>query len=134
MSASAASSTNAAGDHHGEHKHSEKYYVKIWALLLILLAVSIIGPMFGHKLLTLVTAFGIAIVKAFIVAAKFMHLDIEKRYIHFVLYTMLLLVVVFYSGVAADIMNNEGKNWVNQANKHQIEIHKGYEHEVHHGE
>jgi len=44
-------------------------YVKIWALLIALLAVSIVGPFFGLLWFTLVTAFGIAVVKALMVAA-----------------------------------------------------------------
>ena len=57
------------------------HYVKIWALLLVLLVISILGPMLEIKILTLITAFGIAIVKALLVAAYFMHLNIEKRYV-----------------------------------------------------
>ena len=62
-------------------------YVKIWAVLLVLLAVSIVGPMFEQPTLTLITAFGIAIVKASLVATYFMHLNVEKtlRPLHAVL-------------------------------------------------
>jgi hypothetical protein len=51
----------------GAHAHPN--YVKIWALLLVLLVVSIIGPVLGIPCLTLVTAFGIALVKTYYVAA-----------------------------------------------------------------
>ena len=57
----AASSTHAASPGapgHGHEAHGERHYVKIWAILCVLLAVSIIGPMFGIRLVTLVTAFG----------------------------------------------------------------------------
>jgi hypothetical protein len=52
--------------------------------------------MFGNKILTLITAFGIAIVKALIVAAFFMHLNVEKKYIWYVLLTMLTAVSYQY--------------------------------------
>ena len=44
--------------------HSAKGYVKTWAVLVVLLIISVIGPMFEILWLTLLTAFGIACVKA----------------------------------------------------------------------
>ena len=38
-----------------EHTHHPNY-VKIWAVLLVLLIVSVIGPMFGIRVVTLITA------------------------------------------------------------------------------
>jgi caa(3)-type oxidase subunit IV len=109
---------------HADHSHGTSYYVKIWALLLGLLVVSIMGPMIGVKILTLITAFGIAIVKALIVAAYFMHLKIERRYIWYMLYTMLILVFLFFVGVASDVMKHDGRNWTNKASTDLIEEHK----------
>ena len=47
-------------------------------------------------MITLMTAFGIAVVKAYLVAANFMHLNIEKRYITYLLATMLMLMLLFF--------------------------------------
>ncbi len=94
-------------------EHSSTRYVKIWIILTVLLLVSILGPMIGVKAITLVTAFGIAIVKATMVAAYFMHLNIEKRYIWYLLFMMLLFLGVLFAGLAPDIMESEGKNWSN---------------------
>jgi caa(3)-type oxidase subunit IV len=93
----------------GAHAHPN--YVKIWALLLVLLVVSIIGPEFGIPWLTLVTAFGIALVKTYYVAAYFMHLNFEKKYVLFLLILATILVGVFFFGVASDVMKAEGQNW-----------------------
>ena len=76
--------------HSSEHIHSVSSYVKIWGILVVLLIISVVGPMAEIKVITLVTAFGIAIVKALMVAAKFMHLNVEKRYIWYLLFTGLL--------------------------------------------
>ena len=46
-----------------EHTHHPNY-VKIWAILIVLLAISVAGPMIGIKWVTLLTAFVIATVKA----------------------------------------------------------------------
>jgi caa(3)-type oxidase subunit IV len=103
-------STSHQGSHHGP-----KYYVKMWGILLVLLIISIVGPEFGIPLLTLITAFGIALVKAYMVAAYFMHLNTEKRYIHYMLYTMLLFIALFFAGVCVDVMRTKGENWENKA-------------------
>ena len=98
-------------------------YVKIWAVLLILLAISIVGPLFEQPTLTLITAFGIALVKASLVATYFMHLNVEKRYIRYMLYSMLLMVGLFFAGTAPDIMKPEGLRWENQAVHEIIKAH-----------
>jgi caa(3)-type oxidase subunit IV len=99
-----------------EHaEHSPKQYVKIWAILLVLLVISILGPMLEVKILTLITAFGIALIKALIVAAYFMHLNVERRYIWYILFTMLLMVTLFYAGVMTDIGHTSGSRWENKA-------------------
>ena len=97
--------------------HAASHYVKIWLLLLVLLIISILGPMLEVKVLTLITAFGIAIVKALLVAAYFMHLNIEKRYVWYILLSMLLMVGLFFAGTAADIMKPDGSNWENTSAK-----------------
>ncbi len=98
-----------------EHAGHEVNYVKIWAILLCLLVVSILGPFLGIKIVTLLTAFGIAIVKAYLVAKNFMHLNIEPRYAVYLLTTMLVFMLLFFAGVAPDVMKHEGSNWVKPA-------------------
>ena len=46
--------------------------------------VSVAGPMLGVKWLTLITAFGIAIVKAYLVAKNFMHVNVEQRFVAYI--------------------------------------------------
>lgn len=117
--------------HHGPH-HPAKFYVKIWAILLVLLAVSIVGPMLGHPILTLITAFGIACVKAYLVAANFMHLNIEKRLASLIIITALVLMTLFFAGTAPDVMKHQGDQWVNAAA--QEETRRRIEREGEHGE
>jgi len=90
---------------------TSQHYVKIWGLLLFLLVVSICGPLLGIKVVTLITAFGIAIVKAWLVAANFMHLNIEKKYIVYLLLSMIILMVLLFFGAAPDVMKPGGNNW-----------------------
>ena len=59
--------------------HEHPNYVKIWYWLLVLLAISVVGPMLEIPAVTIITAFGIALVKSFLVAANFMHLKFERK-------------------------------------------------------
>jgi caa(3)-type oxidase subunit IV len=96
-------------------------YVKIWAILCGLLVASVIGPFIGEALhafwITLITAFGIAIVKAYLVATKFMHVNMEKKFISYLLVTMLVLMALFFGGVSPDVMKHDGQRWENTAAK-----------------
>ncbi len=93
---------------HGNH---DARYVKIWGILVALLVVSVVGPMLEIQAVTLITAFGIAIVKSLMVCAYFMHLNIEKRFIWYLLIISVAFIGIFYFGVAADIMNPDGALW-----------------------
>jgi len=95
--------------HAAEHTHPN--YVKIWAILVLLLCVSVAGPMIGIRAVTLITAFGIAIVKAYLVAKNFMHINIEKRFIPYIVTTVLVFMLLFFAGVAPDVMKKEGRQW-----------------------
>ena len=120
MTDHAAPAATTAGAHAEEHKHHgphhpASYYVKTWAILVVLLGVSIVGPMIGIFWLTMITAFGIACVKAYLVAARFMHLNIEKRLASFIVLMALVLMSLFFAGTAPDVMKHQGDQWVNAA-------------------
>ncbi len=95
----------------GPAAHAHPNYVMVWAILLALLVVSILGPMVGVFWVTLITAFAVAVIKALMVAAYFMHLNVERTYIKYLLFTILILMVVLFAGVAPDVMKRAGKNW-----------------------
>jgi len=101
---------HGAGDAHAEHTHHPNY-VRIWAVLLVLLVVSVLGPMVGIKAVTLITAFGIAIVKAYLVAKNFMHLDLAPKLVAYIVVTMVVFMVLFFAGAAPDVMESHGSNW-----------------------
>lgn len=93
-----------AGAHHVN-------YVRIWQILLVLLVISVAGPMLEIKIVTLITAFGIAVVKAWLVAKNFMHLNAQPRYVVYMLATALVFVLLFFAGTAPDVMKHSGDNW-----------------------
>ena len=103
-----------AGSHH------ETNYVKVWALLLGLLVVSVVGPMAHIQVLTLITAFGIALVKAYIVAKKFMHIDVEKPIVHWILALALVFMVLMYAGISPDVGRDKGQRWEKTSGWHHL--------------
>lgn len=100
--------------HHAHQSHAS-HYIKIWGILLALLVVSVVGPMFGIKVLTLITAFGIAGVKAYMVAKNFMHINMEPKYIGYLVVVCVGLMVLFFFGVSPDVMKHDGHHWKNVA-------------------
>ncbi|MBX7115831.1 MAG: cytochrome C oxidase subunit IV family protein [Myxococcaceae bacterium] len=121
---------HASAGSHGDHS---KHYIKIWAILLALLVVSVVGPIIGEKLehggtinhhmrliLTLITAFGIAIVKAFMVVKHFMHINLEKKYVTYMVTAMVGFMLVFFGGTAPDVLEHEGTHWENVSAKEVV--------------
>ena len=94
----------AEGSHHVN-------YTRIYLILLALLVVSVVGPMLEIRIVTLITAFGIAIVKAYLVVKNFMHIDVAKRYVAYLMITCLVFLLLFFAGVAPDVMKAEGAGW-----------------------
>lgn len=101
--------------HEGEHHAHHPNYKKIYFILLGLLVVSILGPEAGIVWVTLVTAFGVALIKANMVVQNFMHLRWEKRIMKWMLATSVVLMFLLFAGVAPDVMKHEGTRWVNNA-------------------
>ncbi|MGB0647433.1 MAG: cytochrome C oxidase subunit IV family protein [Bradymonadia bacterium] len=116
---------------HDDHGHHPSY-IKVYFILLVLFIVSVAGPelapiIFGEgqeglaKGFVLFTAFGIAFVKAYYVIAYFMHLKFEVKYVNYMLATTVVFMLLFFSGVAADVMKHEGHNWTNLAAQTEVE-------------
>ena len=118
---------------HAAAVHEHPNYIKIWAILLVMLCISIAGPFLGIKVVTLITAFGIAIVKAYMVAKNFMHLNIERQYVMYLILTMLVFVLLFFAGVSPDVMKWEGNNWV-KPKVEQASSHATHHDAAHHAE
>jgi len=127
MTASASTHDAHHGHDHGhgdhEHIHPPSFYIKTWAILVVLLGISIVGPELGIRVVTLITAFGIAVVKAWLVCARFMHLDAQKKWVVYFLVVALGFMGLFFFAIAPDILKHEGTNWKNQAAIDEIARH-----------
>jgi caa(3)-type oxidase subunit IV len=114
-----------------EHTHHPDY-VKIWGILVVLLAISVTGPMIGIQVVTLITAFGIACVKAYLVIKNFMHINAAPRYVTYLVATALLFMLLFFAGTAPDVMNPEGTQWEKPAWKADAASYAAGEHGADH--
>ena len=102
-------------DHAGHAAHADhapaSHYWKIYWTLLVLLIISFLGPFLEIRVVTLITAFGIAVVKAYLVAKNFMHVNVQPRFVWYILGTVLVFMFLFYAGTAPDVMKAHGDNW-----------------------
>lgn len=117
-------------DHSSEH-HGDGHYIKIYLILLGLLIVSILGPELEIQIVTLITAFGVAVIKANLVVGHFMHLNVEKPIIKWILGASVVLMALMWAGVAPDVQNHEGYQWENLAAQAAVE--RGIEDPEDHG-
>jgi caa(3)-type oxidase subunit IV len=107
-----------AESHGGSHAHPN--YIKVYFMLVGLLVVSVVGPMLGIRVVTLIAAFGVALVKAYMVAKNFMHVNVEKRWIHWSLALALVFMVLLYAGVSPDVGRDSGQHWVKGPGWHHL--------------
>ena len=114
----------ASEGHSGAEAHTHHGpYVRIWAILLALLLVSVAGPLVAalveHRptaiAITLSTAFGVAVVKAYMVAKNFMHITFTQRFVPYLVVTMVVFMMLLFAGASPDVMQLEGRNWVKPA-------------------
>lgn len=113
---------HGADGHDGGHHVN---YFKIYIILLVLFLISVAGPEVGEltglRWITLITAFGIALVKANLVINNFMHLRWEKKLMKWMLTTSVVLMALMVAGVAPDVLNHRGANWENLAAQAAVE-------------
>ena len=117
--------------HADTHAHDHPNYIRVWAVLLALLVVSVAGPMLGIQIVTLITAFGIAAVKAYLVAKNFMHINVERRFIPYIMGTVLVFTLLFFAGSSPDVMKKEGTRWEKPLWLHPPAAAAGAEHSEH---
>src|SRR5258708_20015612 len=92
------------------HVHHPNY-VRVGAILVALLIVSVIGSMSHIREVVLIGGFGVGFIKAYLVAKNFMHVNVEKRWVPYLLIMCLLFIVILFAGVAPDVMKHSGRNW-----------------------
>lgn len=88
---------------HNEHANEHPNYVATWFVLVVLLGFSL-AVASVNKTLALILIFGVAILKAVIVGANFMHLRFEPRWLTGAVLFACCCLGFFWFGVAPDIV------------------------------
>ncbi len=88
---------------------TRRFLVSIWAVLLLLLGVSIALVRMGNVLLATILIFSIAGFKALLVAVYYMRLKWEPRYIIWILIFGIALMVILYFTLVPDILYQYGR-------------------------
>ncbi len=94
---------------HEEHEEHFPNYVRIWAVLMVLTATSIIASLLVNQFAPflwralLVFLFGLGALKAGLVIANFMHLRFESKVLWVLGLTALIFVVFFLTGTFFDL-------------------------------
>jgi cytochrome c oxidase subunit 4 len=93
---------------HAEHEHPN--YFAIFIALMVLLGLSIAFGFIGNPVLMNVLVFGVAGIKAILVARYFMHLKFEPRFVTVILIGAVLCLVALYIMTSPDIVWRNGWN------------------------
>ena len=91
-----------ATEREGRYHHPN--YVGIWALLVVLLVVGIAVGFVGHVVLSTILVFSVAAIKASLVAANYMHLKSEPRFVQVIVLAALACVVIALIAFVPDIV------------------------------
>lgn len=84
-------------------------YVAIWVFLLALLGVSLALGYLGNVALATTLIFGIAAVKALVVAIYYMRLKWEPNYVPWIFWIGLIFMVILFFGLIPDIVHQYGR-------------------------
>ncbi len=90
------------GEHEAEHPHPN--YVAIWTVRVVLLVLGIAVGFVGQPVLGAVLVFGVATIKAFLVAANYMHLKFEPLFVRVILLGGIACVLIALIGLIPDIV------------------------------
>lgn len=93
------------GERHGhEADHAHPNYVAVWTLLVVLLIIGVAVGFVKNPVLGAVMVFGVASVKALLVAANFMHLKFEPLLVRVILLCGVACVLIVLIGLIPDIV------------------------------
>jgi cytochrome c oxidase subunit 4 len=97
--------TGVAAHEEGRHVN----YVAIWRILVAALIVSLVLANLKMPRLAAALIFSIAIAKAMLVAAYYMHLKFEPRFVIIAVFSGILCLGILFAGLALDIIHVYGK-------------------------
>jgi caa(3)-type oxidase subunit IV len=87
-------------------QEAEKHpnYVALWGVLVAALIISLLMGEMQLPVVTVVLIFSVAVVKAYLVAAYYMHLRYEPRFVVVIAATGLVCLYVLFIGLVPDVV------------------------------
>jgi len=89
--------------------HPHPNYVLVWGVLVVLLVLGISAGWVGHPVLATALIFSVAALKAFLVAANYMHLRFEPWFIRLIVLGGLACVVIVLVALIPDVVYVYGR-------------------------
>jgi cytochrome c oxidase subunit 4 len=83
-------------------------YVAIWGVLMVALGASLVLAYLEHAALAAALIYAIAVVKAALVAAYYMHLKFEPRFVVLSLIAGIACLFILFAGLLLDIVHVYG--------------------------
>lgn len=87
-----------------DQAHPPVNYVTIWVILAVALVASLALGILAPSPWVVGIIFAIAAVKAYLVAAYYMHLRVEPMYVKVMVGGLVLLLLILYAGLVPDIV------------------------------
>lgn len=91
-------------EHHEEHRTTVQRYLVIWGILVAALLISMLIGEMQLPVVTVVFIFSIAMVKAYLVLAYYMHLAYEPFFVIALVAAGLITLYVLFFGLVPDIV------------------------------
>jgi caa(3)-type oxidase subunit IV len=82
----------------------DRRYIVLWGVLVLALLASLVLGALGSSGAVVAIVFAVAVAKAYLVAAHFMHLSHEPRFVKLVIVGALAVIVILYLGLVPDIV------------------------------
>ncbi len=84
--------------------HHHPNYIKIWAILFVLLLLGMGAGMVGNPTLATILVFSVAFIKAGIVVSNYMHLKFEPKFLKIFAAVGALCILILLIGLIPDIV------------------------------
>jgi len=84
-------------------EHPKINYVAIWIILSVAFGLSLVATAVSDSKAAVVFVFVVAIIKAYLVLTKFMHLSVEPRVIKVLVVSTIVALMILFFGLTPDI-------------------------------
>lgn len=112
----------------------ERKYKRMFVILAVLPMLSVAAYLTGIRPLAIFTAIVVILFSTFFATTTFMHINVEPRFVPYLVLLCFSFSLLFLFMVAPDVMMHKGQQWVNvEAEQHEVHGGHGPADAVHEG-